>query len=71
MKNIVFKLEPNPNIKKLFYHITELAYMTGLSIRALKGRRERGQIKMINEGNEILIEAKEVDRFISSLNNHL
>jgi hypothetical protein len=54
-------------IEKKFYHIKELSAMTGLSVRALKGRRVRGKIKMTTDANDILIETKEVERFLKTL----
>lgn len=64
----VLKLEV---ITKEFYNLNELSYITGLSPLALKGRRKRKQIKMLNDGNDVLISKKEVDRFLRKLNTAL
>ena len=61
------KIATNGAIVKQFYHIKELSTVTGLSVRALKGRRARGKIKMINNGNDILITVVEVKRFLKNL----
>ncbi len=64
----VLKLEV---IHKQYYHITELAALTGLTPLALKGRRKRGLLKMFNDGKDILISKKEVERFLNKLNSNL
>ena len=65
----VLKRRPSNSrqIPKHLYHINELSQMTGLSVRALKGRRERGQFRAHNEGNDIFITNKECERFIKWL----
>jgi predicted ATP-binding protein involved in virulence len=64
----VLKLEV---IQKQYYNLNELSNITGLSPLSLKGRRKRKQIKMLNDGNEILITTKEVERFLRKLNTAL
>lgn len=58
---------PAPVPKRLSIHIKELSRLTGLSTRALKGRRDRGNIKLINAGKDLLIEHKEAQRFLKTL----
>lgn len=70
-RSSVLSLLKLDSLKKEFYNIHELSVITGLSPLALKGRRKRGQIKMINEGNEILISKTEVDRFLKRLNKNI
>lgn len=58
-------------IVKQYYTIQELSVITGISVLGLKGRRKRGQIRMINEGNEILIPVTEVNRYLKKLGTNL
>ena len=58
-------------MEKQFYHVKELSQITGLSVLALKGRRKRGSLIMINEGNELLVPTSEVIRFINYLKKQL
>ncbi len=54
-------------IVKQFYNIQELSVITGISVLGLKGRRKRGKVKMINDGNEILITVTEANRYLKRL----
>ena len=56
------------NAVKQYYSLNEVVEITGLSVLALKGRRKRGSIKLVNEGNCILMAKAELDRLLSKLN---
>lgn len=56
-----------PGLKKEFVNLTELALITGLTEGMLKSRRTKGELKMINYGNTIIIPIAEVERFTAWL----
>ena len=57
--------------EKEYYNLKEFSVIVGMTPRALKNRRAKGEIKMINEGNEILILKSEVEKFVAKLNKNL
>jgi hypothetical protein len=57
--------------EKEYYNLDEFSVITGLSPLALKNRRKKGLIRMVNEGNEILISKSEVEKFVAHLSKHL
>ena len=56
------------NAVKQYYSLKEVVEITGLSVLALKGRRRRGSIKLINEGNCILMSKDELNKLLEKLN---
>lgn len=67
-KQALIELIQSVRVEKKFYSLDEVSHITGLTKLALKGRRKRGTVKMINEGNCILIHRDEVNRLIEKLN---
>ena len=41
--------------------------ITGISVDALKGRRKRGTLELVNEGNVLLMHKDELDRLLNKL----
>lgn len=60
-------IERNRKPEKVYYSIREVAEITGLTVNALKGRRKRGTLSFINEGNSILMHKNELERFLNKL----
>lgn len=56
-----------PKLQKHYYSIKEVAFATGITVDALKGRRKRGTVEFVNEGNAILMHHTELDRLLETL----
>ena len=53
---------------KLFYSLKEVSHITGLSVRAIKGRYGRGTLDVVYEATTPLIPATEVSMLVDKLN---
>jgi len=67
MDNVKDLIESKVRIRKQFYSLKEVSYLTGLTINAIKGRYRRGTLKVVYEGTTPLIPTPEVERLIKKL----
>ena len=63
-----FNQRMNAEVEKEYYHIKEVKQITGISVDALKGRRKRGNLELVNDGNVLLMHKDELNRILHKLN---
>lgn len=60
-------IESKTKLRKEFYSLKEVSYITGLSVHAIKGRYRRKTLKVAYEGGTPLIPTEEVERLVNKL----
>ncbi len=65
--NIREEIEEKLKLKKEYYSLKEVSFITGLAVGAIKGRYRRGSLKVVYDGITPLIPACEVERLLMRL----
>lgn len=64
---IKFNERMNAETNKEYYHVKEISQITGLTVDAIKGRRKRGTLELVNDGNVLLMHKDELSRILKKL----
>ena len=70
-KELIAEMEAKILPTKLFYSLKEVHHITGLSIRAIKGRYTRGTLQVVYDNVTPLIPADSLNELIDKLNRQI